>query len=410
MRQLTTITRQKNSKAAKIITYLIAFLMIINNGTVYTHIEGINHFDVVTTYAPVLLLMILLLMHRTVSRRSLIVGIELITYLGLYAIISSSNMKMALPEIVLVFVFLIYFLTLEMEGTPRLLIAYRDIIFVVAFVSLFFWFFGSILGIVPNTGTVISNWGLMGTGMTKQLKSYFGIYFELDRTYIFGTFITSNRAIFVERAFASFSFCIGWIYELLLEKNKSRLKLTVFSLAMISTLSMTGLIVTVITFVLYYIFNGTNRRIIRIFKFLLVPLVIAVATYIIYYLLQTKMSMGHSYSSRRSDFSNGIEAWRQSILYGYGYGNNSYIHQTFKTGYSNSVTAVLSQGGIMLAILYLISFGRGLVGGFKTQDINKSLFVIVLLVILSFTAVAFTNTVIYLMIYLYYGISRQIRL
>lgn len=398
-----SIYRREDGVFVKFITYLIAMLFIINNGTVYTHMVGVNHLDSIATYAIVPLMLICLFVNVSMPKRAISTCLIVGAYLGVYVVLSGANIRIALPEIVLVIAVLAYYLTIEVDSSPKVLIAYRNIIFAIALVSLFFWLFGSILNVIHSTGTVVSNWGAMGSGSTNNVSSYYGVYFELDRTYIFGEFITCNRAIFVERAFASFSFGIGWIYELFIERNKSKIRLVVFVLSILSTLAMTGLIILVITFALYFVFGETHQKLIRVFKILIVPVVIEITVYVVSYLLQTKMSMGHSYSSRMNDFINGFAAWSKSIWWGYGFGNSEYIHQMFKTGYSNSISAILTQGGIMLIAPYVYCFYKGISHGVKKKNTERGLFAIVFLLSFSFTAVAFINIVIYLLIYMRYG-------
>lgn len=411
-KQMVNTKKRENSfSISNVLTYLIAFFFLLGNGTVYTHMVGYNHLDAFITYAPFVLIIALLFTIRLFNgaqfRKAALLVSFLALYLLFYFVLSSSNLRLAIPELLLVVCIVFYYMTVEINGTPKIFVAYRNIIYIVALVSLFFWIFGSLLGILQPTSEVISNWGTTGTGVYNSLKSYFGLYYELDRTYIFGRFIVCNRSIFVERAFASFSFGIGWIYELFIEKNKSKYRLTVFSVAMISTLSMTGLIVVIITYLLFYIFNGANDKLINLFRIMLIPVVLLLGYVGVSYLLDTKMSMGHSYSSRMSDFLNGFSVWLNRPIMGYGFGNGEVIRSIKNTGYSNSISPILTQGGIVLAIPYIICFAKGLAAGIRTKDINKSLFVAVFLVMFIFTAVSFINSVIYLLLFMIFGLDNR---
>lgn len=400
-----TFLKNRNNK---LLIYLIAFLMIINNGTVYTHIVGYSFLDAITTYAPIILFFILFLINRRLTKKSVLIGISIAVYCFIYMILSNSNTKVAVMQIILLFVYIVYFFSFEQrEGKMYLWIAYRDIIVFIASISILIWIFGSLLGIIQANSTILSNWGTSGTGSLVALKNYFGIYFERDETYILGRFIVCNRAIFVERAFAAFSFSIACIYELFVEENVSKKRLVILVAAMISTLSMTGLIVTVITLIMYYVFYKKNSPVYQLIKFMIVPMVLVVGLVIISYLLQTKMSMGHSFSSRTSDFINGINAWTNSVLWGYGFGNDSFIHSNFHTGYSNSISMVLTQGGIMLGILYLVCLLRGIMHGIKKKNINWILCIIVFFIEFSFTAVAFRNITMYMLIVFGFSVCKQ---
>lgn len=398
---------QSITRIQKFLIYLAAFLIMLNIGTVYTHMPGGGHLDGIVTFLPAVLLLGVVVIKRwfnqATAARTVKVVVLIAAYLAICSIICGANMRNTIAQIMFVAILVLYCALIEKGRNPFLLIAYRDIIFIVALISLVFWLFGSILGIISPSSSVISNWGVSGGGSYNTLKSYYHLYFELDRTFIFGGFITSNRSIFVERAFTSFAFSIGWLYELFIENRKSKVRLIIFSLSMISTLSMTGLIIIVVTFMLYYIFNGTNQRILNFVRVIFIPVIVFVAWFSINFLLETKFSMGHSGISRISDFRNGFVAWKYKPLFGYGFGNSDVIHQQFRTGYSNSVTMILTQGGLAMFLLYLIPFVKGLSVGIKLHNINYSLFVVVIILSFSFTAIAFTDMMIYLLIFFVYG-------
>ncbi len=62
------------------------------------------------------------------------------------------------------------------SGLSTLLLAFRDVVVLVAIVSLFFWLFASVFEIIPPTGQIYSNWTSDGT--PKAVFSWLGLYFE----------------------------------------------------------------------------------------------------------------------------------------------------------------------------------------------------------------------------------------
>lgn len=388
-----------------IIVHVVALCLILNIGCVYTHINGNGQLNIFIAYVPAALLIFLIFLERRVSsirfRSAFISVVFMAAYLSIYAFVSQSALKAAFAEICLVCILLIYYLLVEKKNGPSLLKAYRNLILIIAMVSLFFWTFGSVLRIIPYTSVVWSDWGASSTGKYTQLKSYFMLHFESETIHIFKQTFVCNRAIFVERAFAAFAFEIGWLYELFIEKNPSRMKQLILTVAMISTLSITGLIVVTVTFMLYYVFNGTNDRIVKLIRLFFIPAIILIGAGAIFFLLKTKMSIGISYSARIRDFRNGFSAWLKNPLFGYGYGNSLSINRLFNAGYSNSVSMILTQGGCMLAIIYITCFVKGFFHSIQKKDINKCLFIVAFVLSFSVTAIAFTNIVIYLLMFLF---------
>ena len=383
---------------------LTAICFVLDIGTVYTHIPNSFHLSGLVAYLPIFFLLLLVITRRRYNednvRRALKTCIFLLLFLLVYAIISGSLLRVTIPKIFLVVSMVLYFVLEESNGDLKLLVAYRNIIFILAVISLFFWSFGCILHIINPNSTVTCYWG-----GAQILKSYYMLHFEREQTYLFGIWITANRSIFTERAFASFAFSIAFLYELLIEEQKSKIRLVMLGMAMISTFSITGLIIMILTIMLYYIFNGNNKTIITLFKILLVPVVVFVSYYSIKYLLDVKFSMGLSASSRMQSFGNGFKAWLQSPIWGYGYGNGDEILQLFNTGSSNSISMILTRGGLMITLLYAYAIIKGLISGFQRKNINISLFVAIVFVGFTFTAIAFTSEMIYLLLVFAYAFS-----
>ena len=388
----------------RLLIYLTTICFVLDIGTVYTHVQNPLHLSGLAAYLPIILLILIVAIGRTYESSKVYKAVSLsailMIYFTLYAFVSGSLLRVTIPQIALVVCLVFYFILEESGGSVQLLIAYRNLITIIAVVSLFFWLFGCILHFISPNSTVVCYWGTAQT-----LKSYYMLHFEREQTYIFGTWITANRSIFTERAFASFAFSIGFLYELLIEEKKSKFRLITLASAMASTSSMTGLIIMIITIMLYYIFNGTNRKIISFLRIIFIPFVVGVSYFSIRYLLDVKFSMGMSATSRMQSFINGFKAWLQSPLWGFGYGNGDEILQNFSTGSSNSISMVLTRGGIMIAWFYVYSIAKGIVSGIKAKNINRTLFLIIIVIEFTFTAIAFISEMIYLLLVFTYVIG-----
>ena len=107
-----------------------------------------------------------------------------------------------------------------------------------------------------------------------------------------------------------------------------------------------------------------------------------------------------SFSVRLDDFKVGLLAWKQNILFGIGIQNYKYLSQLMESwrsanvGFSNSLTDILSGGGLYLSILYLFCFAKGLYINAIRKNWRKVIFVV--LVIYLFVTTFFTYTLILL--------------
>ena len=334
-----------------ILTYITAICIILDIGCVYTHLGDRLHLWAVARYLPAILLIFRILLLRIVDLKRIKIAcicvLLIYMYLVFYMLVSSSRISITLLDIILLCVIMAYFILVELKGKPNLLIAVRNLLFLLAFFSVFMWLFCCILKIIPPTSEITVYWG-----GEQQVKSFLMLHFERESAYLFGRTIVSNRSIFTERAFAAFAFFIGWIYELFCERKQSKIRLIVFLVALISTFSITALISIIITSILFFSIN--NKRSVKIFKWSVMPIVLLVGVLGIRYFLVVKFSRGISATSRLSDLENGINAWISKPLYGYGYTNSEMINTLFHTGFSNSISMILTRGGIWLAILYII--------------------------------------------------------
>lgn len=392
--------RSKNSQViSNILTYLTAISIILDIGCVYTHMGDSFHLQVIVRYLPIIFLTMRIFLMRYINVKKLkmaVINVSFIfIYLAIYMIISKSKISITLRDIVLLCIIFMYYVLIESDSMPKLLIAYRNVIFIIAAISIFMWLFCCILRFIPVTSIETVYWG-----KAAQVQSYFMVQFESEYLYLFGQKIICNRSFFVERAFAAFAFLIGGIYELFIEKEQSKVRLIVLFMAIITTFSMTGIITTIFTVVIYYAIQKGNFTIYRILKWFIFPIMLSVSIILISYLLNEKISQGRSVNIRLADIQNGIIAWKTSPIFGYGYSNADTIDATFNTGYSNSISMILTRGGIWILLLYILAFFKGIYAAVKRKNLKELAFIIVFIIPLSATAIAFTDIVFYLLSFL----------
>ena len=263
-----------------------------------------------------------------------------------------------------------------------------------------FWVGGSLLKIIPSSGYVISTWGQRDD--PPVLNNYYWLYFDRREVFFLGGWYIHNVSIFTERAFAAYSFMIGLIYELFFEKKKSKVRIIVLLTTIASTTSTTGAISAIIALFFFIRQSSAKSRYRGLSWVPIIPLLAVLVYYAVDYLLLSRASMGHSTESRTNDFLNGIAAWMESPIIGYGFANVKILAK-MGTGYSNSITQVLDQGGIMLALLYVISFVKCYSRGIRYKNTNWIYFMLSFFVFFSTTGISTRNTILYLMIFMCIG-------
>ena len=272
-----------------------------------------------------------------------------------------------------------------------------NIIFIVACVSLIFWFLSSILKVISPTSSYLINWGGY-----KKVNSFYNMYFEAQGLSIdgilsnLGTFSNINRncAIFVEAVMANFIFSIGFILNELIEKNMY--KRVVFLIAVLSTFTTSG-IVTFCFFTLYLVSNmKSDNRFAFFFKSLIYLIAFILGSYITISLLQNKFST-LSGNVRSIKITSEINAFLNSPILGNGINR-------YTKGSSNALSAVLADGGILLMGLYYFPLLVYFIRCINKLD-SKIWLIVLMFFLLDTTVIQYTN-----LIYILVGISWNILL
>lgn len=396
--------KKKNTPLlSDVLIYLTAICFIMDIGSTYTHMGDNMHLASIFRYLPIILLAFRILLNSKFIKsniKKVIFSTSIIfIYLTLYTFASHSRIMITFLDIVLLCIIYIYSALIESDQ-PHLFMAFRNIICFVSFFSTIMWLL-SILKIILPTSIINVYWGSV-----QNVNCYYMLHFDREITNFFGHMIVCNRSIFLERAFAGFAFFIGMIYELFLETNPSKCRLAIFIVSIVSTFSITALLCLLITVITYYVIKKRSISVISIVKFFIFIVLLFLAYYFAINLLKIKSSQGRSVSTRMSDFSNGIAAWKESPIFGYGYGNNESIVERFYTGFSNSITMILSRGGIWLALMYTIPLLKGFHNGIKLNNTFRIAFIFTFIIYFSVTAIAFTDIVMYIMVFIGLGIKR----
>ena len=270
----------------------------------------------------------------------------------------------------------------------QLFIKYKDLIVIIAVVSLFFWLFGSMLGMISPSGYLDITWG--SEDGSRLIPSYFGLYFETQSVNSFlgviNTTVCRNTAIFTEAPMFNFHLCMALIIELFYCKKISQAKCAILILAILSTFSTTGYCMMIIVLVAKYIFSKKVTGFLKTLKVVIVPCLVVVGVILFLTLISYRLGTS-SGSARVSDFVTGFQAWLKSPLFGYGYGSELY-YNSVKYGFSNSITQILGYGGIFLAIPYFYFMVKWVCRCVKERDMEKFLMFVCFMFLFAITIVA----------------------
>ena len=290
----------------------------------------------------------------------------------------------------------------------RLFYKYSDVMCALSICSLFFWVFATQFKLIPPTGYIVAEWG-----GDYNYPIFFGVYTQRQATTFLGIASVRNQSIFTEAPMHNFALAAAIMIELLLPPRRGRCirgegntylkpvsrRAVLFIVTMITTLSTTGYIVTMMIFVMRYMILRPREMRMRQIKFLVAILVACVGAYLMIQIFLLK-STSYSWFLRSRNFIVGFRIWKENPVFGVGFLNGDVNSQYFKVllnvhggrgfGYSNAITQVLDEGGLVLFSVYLIPLLGGCAKAFKKRQYGVSAFAIALSVEVIFTVTSYT--------------------
>lgn len=300
----------------------------------------------------------------------------LVIYLLFYLLVTESNPMGYLTKHILIFViFFFYCATLIRNGkVEEFADAFVNVVSVVAFISVFFWLFGSIFTLIKGVPTLYI-WA--GNRITNN---YFWIYFEnlTQATELFGRTVIRNTGIYAEAPSYSGYLIMALAIALPADNKKFPLKQKVLLvITMLTTLSTKGLIAVMILIALIYLFMYPAQSPSKFIQKFIFSIIIVTAASIGTYLLLEDKSTTSSYLVRMDDVRSAISTWKNHVLFGSGYQETSEIIRNFGVSRSNNglsmgLTILLAQGGIYMVAFYILSYICALC---TSRHIDKELFI-----------------------------------
>lgn len=358
-------SKERTATLYTLLCYMFMICLILIGSVMWHYISGFWFPSSNMIRIPALLIAVLLMfMSPRYSKKEFIGVLLILLYLLVYGLSSLDKIASYAVSYMIPMVVCILMLTNMLKDRRLwvLLNAYSSIMFWIAIVSLFFWLFGSILHILPGAKTISYLWA----SRTLSTKTYFYIYFEnrFQSISLFGTTVARNTALWTEAP----GYTGRLTYALLIElgrrrSRKSRFRISVLVLTMLSTLSSKAFVILLEIVVVLLLGSLREKyRNSRASRMIAIVLLLILACAIFYVVYLSVIQRG-TYLYRLDSALSGIRAWRENLLFGTGYRNTEQILtyselDRVSNGISMGLTTLLGQGGIYLTAFVLYPYFR----------------------------------------------------
>ena len=294
-------------------------------------------------------------LNKTFNRLFLVLAVLLI-----YLIVNSYNAQVFLKSYVSAFIcFFIVIIAFYQNGDlENFMKAFSNIMLVISVISLFFYFFGTVLDVLPSRTFVTYDWA----DAYLPSYTYYYLYFENPVQNI-GRLC--NLGIFTEAPGYSGFLTYALLIEVILRKKItepsakriSTTRIFVFVITMFTTASTKGIIAVLIVMAIEYLTRDTKGL---LNKFIMITgsiILIAALTAATSILLESKLMTG-SGNIRMDDFQAGIKTFMSNPLFGVGFENNEAILRNAfiirsNMGLGMGLTTLLACGGVWLFSIYV---------------------------------------------------------
>lgn len=292
--------------------------------------------------------------------------------------------------------FLLLSYALDKEELSRFFMRYVNIITLIAVISLFFYFGGSILNIIPATGKVSFEWDL-----TRSADSYFFLYYEpqISDNLLLG--VTKNCGIFTEATMYGFLLSNAYMFHRMNMKSGKHGKIiSIILLGTILTTLSTTPILTVLIFETSNILTAriSNRHMANL-RTVFFPVIVLAAIWIATIVIGDKLSTA-SYDIRFDHIVSCIKVFRENLLLGLGYGALDVLktYFSYQQGLSVGIPYLLAMGGIGALLMLSIPVIRFLINSWTVRNWMGISYVLAFIFSFFFTNIVFNFTLQWLII------------
>lgn len=349
----------KNKKINNILQYIFVTLLILEANSIYSQIYGIHLYIRTAMIITSIIILLIMLNKKSIIYKKVFRFVIYDFFCSLILMLNTDNFN---GKIIILFVFilylplcLIYLTNLSKQNLIDLLTKFVNVVTILSLMSLFFWGMSSIFNILKPTGTINVVWAKPYSIFDNFFYLHFNIYTQ-DVWWITGFPLARNTGIYTEGPMYAFILIIALLFNNLLcyKRNKSNLiKTIILFVTMLSTISVTGVTCAVIIIILNFLINIKNKKKALICLICMVIICIFLLPFGIN--IFNKKSQTGSAKHRNLDIKNGIETFMESPIMG-----NGILHERpteneseIGYGYSNTIVPVLTDGGILLGVIYI---------------------------------------------------------
>lgn len=373
----------------EIIIELLLVLAVLLMHSVYVQ-EGVN--IVSTNMLQVLIYMcvftlIMLNIKRIDAKHLILMMLTLFGYC-IFVILhfDSFNIRYTTTRIVFpIIAFVILHNNLGANGISKLLIVFVNTVCIIAAVSLFFWMFGAMMGIIKPTKYYVYSWSIV-----SRVPSYYGLYFDGVPKYRNFNLFAKNCGIFPEPPMFMVPLCAALGFQTFYLPHNLR-KQILLIITILTTVSTTGFLVLILFFGYQWLFSidkkgGRLKRLIRITSAIPVAIILIL---VIAFLLTSKSTTG-SFSVRNDHLNGCMNAFLHSGFMGIGFTGNTRIlvgYYRYEQGTSVGLPYLLAAGGIELGALFVIPFIYSITISVKKEDRERLILSIMYFIIYFMTAI-----------------------
>lgn len=357
------------------ILYLYIFSIILTQSTMYGVLynfqqQGIDSFTfrVISFVVGVMCVITLsFLKGIKLSKNNVSKIFILLLYLLIYGVINIVRIKAYLEGL-----FIPFFIACIIIGFyenkyifERFFSIYCRIVVFLAFISLVFYIFGTILHIIPGISMMYTNNGWWYDGTNYYYLSFINNWQTIT---IGGVTIVRNIGIFMEApGYATILLYAFW-WELFGKDKINKKNITILLVTIFTTFSSKAYIVSVIIIIMY-LYSGqiTLDKQWKKIRIVLLPILACLVVFISLQIIYTRnisVNDGNSsFTIRMSDYLAAFRAWKDYPLFGCGFYNLDKLYTYYplirKSGTSTAgILNILAYGGIYMAIFYIVSFIR----------------------------------------------------
>ncbi|WP_162924059.1 O-antigen ligase family protein [Apilactobacillus bombintestini] len=349
--------------------FVCSTILILQTDTVY-----IDHYQFLIKIFKFLFLLISLLSillfipkiknDKKIRNFIIIFSLLVVIFLSINSYIYKFKVNSFLTFLFMPLIYILYFYFSELENNNHIFMkTIEKIIVFIACISMIFWILSNIG--IPFNSSLSSEWGAL-PNQVRELPGYFYVHFVTQQSNLSSIHLIRNSSFFSEAPIYSYVLSIGLLIKLfVLECKKNDWEMYILLITILSTMSITGIIVAMLSLSYYYfvIYNINLLSTLKKRKGVYAFATIIILLFLVLYekFIKSDHSPLSSPSIRADDFKAGFMTFIHHPLVGSGLDNTNAIVQNmnkdrygFNIGISTGFIEALAYGGIYLISFYIV--------------------------------------------------------